>query len=85
MFEIGDPETYRSTYDILSDISKIWDEITDKDQAQLLEALFGKRQAQIGAAMLSNFEQAEKSIKTMVNSAGSAEAEMENIYLWITS
>ena len=80
LFEIGDPETYRSTYDILSDISKIWDEITDKDQAQLLEALFGKRQAQIGAAMLSNFEQAEKSIKTMVNSAGSAEAEMENIY-----
>ena len=80
LFEIGDPETYRSTYDILSDISKIWDEITDKDQAQLLEALFGKRQAQIGAAMLSNFEQAEESIKTMANSAGSAEAEMENIY-----
>ena len=80
LFEVGDPETYRSTYDILADISKILDEITDKDQAQLLEALFGKRQAQIGAAMLSNFEQAEKSIKTMVDSAGSAEAEMENIY-----
>lgn len=80
LFEAGDPDTYRSTYDILADIAEIYDEITDKEQAQLLEALFGKRQAQIGAAMLSNFEQAEKSIQTMLNSAGSAEAEMENIY-----
>ena len=45
-----------------------------------MEALFGKRQAQIGAAMLSNFEQARKSIETMANSAGSADREMEKIY-----
>lgn len=54
--------------------------MTDKNQADLLEALFGKRQAQIGAAILSNFSQAEKAIDTMANSAGSAMAEMENIY-----
>lgn len=80
LFESGDPDTYRSTYDILKDIADIWDEITDKNQAQLLEALFGKRQAQIGSAILSNFSQAEETIKTMAESAGSAEAEMENIY-----
>lgn len=47
LFEPGDPDTYRSTYDILKDISEIWNEITDKNQAQLLEALFGKRQANL--------------------------------------
>lgn len=47
LFEPGDPETYRSTYDILQDISKIWGELTDKNRAQLLEALFGKRQANV--------------------------------------
>lgn len=80
LFEENNPEEYRSTYDILKDISEIQDEITDKDEAKLLEALFGKRQAQVGAAILSNFEQAEKSIDTMANSAGSAMSEMENIY-----
>lgn len=79
LFEPGDPDTYRSTYDILKDIADIWDEITDKNQAQLLEALFGKRQAQIGSAILSNFSQAEETIKTMAESAGSAEAEMDKI------
>lgn len=79
LFEAGDPDTYRSTYDILQDIAEIWDELTDKNQAQLLEALFGKRQGQIGAAILSNFEQAQKAIETMENSAGSADREMEKI------
>lgn len=80
LFEVGNPNQYRSTYDILKDIANIWDELTDKKQANLLEALFGKRQAQIGAAILSNFEQAEKAISTMEKSAGSAEREMEKIY-----
>lgn len=80
LFEEGDPETYRSTYDILADIAESYDELTDKNRADLLETLFGKQRAQVGAALLSNFEQADKAIKTMANSAGSAEAEMENIY-----
>lgn len=80
LFEVGDPDTYRSTYDILSDIADIWNELTDKNRAQLLEALFGKRQAQIGSAILSNFDSAESSIKKMENSAGNAEKEMEKVY-----
>lgn len=37
-----DPETYKSPYKILQDISKIWNELTDVQQAQLSEKLFGK-------------------------------------------
>lgn len=70
--------TYRSTYEILQDISKVWDEINDTDQAQLAEVLFGKHRAQVGMAILDNFEQAEAAMRTMAGSAGSAEAEMEN-------
>lgn len=80
LFEPGDPDTYRSTYDIMKDIAEIWDELTDKNRAQLTEALFGKRQAQIGTAILTNFGQAEAAIETMANSAGNANEEMEVIY-----
>lgn len=79
IFEPGDPETYRSTYDILADIADIWVEMTDKNRASLLEVLFGKRQAQIGSAILSNFDQARKAIEVMEDSAGSANREMEKI------
>ena len=79
LFEADDPETYRSTYDILSDIADIWDELTDKNRANLLEALFGKRQAQIGAAILSNFDQARSAIVKMEESAGNAGREMDKI------
>lgn len=77
LFEAGDPNTYRSTYDILRDISKIWDDLTDKNQAQLLELLFGKTRANQGAAILTNFEQAEKAMDTMKDAAGSADREMQ--------
>lgn len=77
LFEADDPNTYRSTYDILKDIADIWNEISDKNQAQLLEKLFGKQRAQVGAALISNFKQAEKAMDAMAGSAGSASKELE--------
>lgn len=76
LFEANDPNTYRSTYDILKDIADIWDEIQDKERAQLLEKLFGKQRAQVGAALISNFKQAEKAMDAMAGSAGSASKEL---------
>lgn len=73
-------QTYKSTYDILKDISEIYDELSDKNQAELLEALAGKRNGQAIAAIISNFSAAEKSMDSMANSAGNAMKEMEVIY-----
>ena len=42
-----DADTYKSTYDVLKDISEVWDKLTDKERAGTLEALFGKRQANV--------------------------------------
>lgn len=70
---------YKSTTELLRDISEIYDELTDKQQAGLLEKLAGKRQGQVVAAILNNFGAVEKSLATMADSAGGAMREMEII------
>ncbi len=79
LFTNENKTTYKSTYQLLKEISEIYDDLTDKQQAGLLEALAGKRQGQIVAATLKNFDAAEEALQNMTNSAGSAEAEMETI------
>ncbi len=74
-----DKDTYKSTYEILKRISEIWGELTDKEQAGLLEKLFGKNRAQIGMAILSNFDAAEEAMAKMESSAGNADKEMSII------
>lgn len=76
---MADDNTYKSTYEILQRISEIWDQLTDKEQAGLLEKLFGKNRAQIGAAILSNFDAAEEAMEKMKVSAGNADKEMSII------
>ena len=70
---------YKSIYTYLQEISKIYDEIGSKEQQELMEKLFGKNRASVGAAILSNFSAAEKAMDTMAGSAGSAEKEMSVI------
>lgn len=70
---------YKSTVEILREISKVWDELTDKQQARILEALGGKRGGQALAAAINNFDAVEKSLNTMQNSAGNAMQEMSVI------
>ena len=67
---------YKSTRELFDDISKIYQELNDKQQAGLLEALAGKRQGQIVAAILNNYEAVSTSLDSMANSAGNAEKEM---------
>lgn len=71
-----DANTYKSTYQILKEISVVWDNLSDKKRAEALELMFGKHRANIGAAVLSNFSAAEKAMDDMANSAGSADAEL---------
>lgn len=77
-----DATTFKSTYDILKEISKVWKDIEDIDQAAVLEALFGKRQANIGASILSNFDSAELALDFSINADGSA---MDEYNIWVDS
>ena len=76
LFTDSSKTEFKSTYQIIKDISEIYDELSDKQQADLLEKIAGKRQGQIVAAAIQNFEAAEKAMDDMANSAGSAEKEM---------
>lgn len=71
---------FKSTYDILMEISKVWGKLTDVDRANVTELLGGKRNANSVSAVLSQFQIAEKSMKDAANSVGSAAKENE-VYL----
>ena len=79
LFSDKDKTTFKSTAELLRDISEIYNDLTDRQQAGLLEKLAGKRQGQIVAAILNNFDAVESSLTTMKNSAGNAMKEMEII------
>lgn len=70
---------YKSTLEILRDIREVYDDLDDKTQAQLLEKIAGKRQGQIVAATLSNWDTVEKALVAMENADGSALNEMNTV------
>ena len=72
-----DADTFKSTYQILKDMNTVWDNLSDKTQADALELMFGKQRANIGASVLKNFDAAERAMEEMAKSAGNAEAEMK--------
>jgi hypothetical protein len=72
-----DENTYKSSYDILLEISKVWNELNDLSRPSLLEQLFGERQANVGAAILENGELLQQVYETAENSIGSATKEQE--------
>lgn len=74
--------TFKSTYQVLKEISEIQDELSDIDLANVTEQLFGKQRANIGASILQNFDDAEKALSYSLNAAGSAAAEHEH---WMES
>lgn len=67
---------FKSTYQFLKDIAAIWDQLTDKAQANLLETIAGKRGAQALSGILSDFSEVDRAMKEMENAAGSADKEM---------
>lgn len=72
-----DDNTFKSTTQILRELSGVWGTLTDINQAAALELLGGKEQANILASLIQNFSTAEEVIATSQNAAGSALAENE--------
>lgn len=72
-----DEDTFKSTYQILKELSEVWDDLTDITQANILEMIGGKRNANVVSALLENFTIAEEALNTSATAAGSALAENE--------
>ena len=72
-----DKDTYKDVYDIMQEISRVYDKLTDKDQAALLNLLGGKRNANAIQALIQQFKIAEDTLAQTENAAGSAMRENE--------
>lgn len=77
-----DANTFKSTTQILREMSEAWEDMTDIERAAALELMGGKRQANILSSVITNFETVEDVIETSMNSSGSAIAENEK---WLDS
>lgn len=72
-------DTFKSTYDILDELSTKWQDLTDIQQASITELIAGKRNGNIVSALMNNFDIARNTLNTALNnSTGSAEKELEN-------
>lgn len=72
-----DDKTFKSTYQIMKELSQVWGELSDIDAANILELIGGKRNANAVTSLLTNFEDAEKALQTAAQASGSALAENE--------
>ena len=67
-----DEDTYKDVYDIMQEISGVYDQLTDKEQASLLNLLGGKRNANAVQALIQQFQIAEDTLNQTKQAAGSA-------------
>lgn len=70
-----DENTFKSTYEILDELSKKWAELEDVDKANITELLAGKRQGNVFDSVMSNFNIARSALSASQTSEGSAMAE----------
>ena len=74
-----DETTFKSTYDILDELSEKWQGLTDIQRASLTELLAGKHQGNLMSSIMGSFDIARESLNTAMNdSEGSAERELSN-------
>lgn len=72
-----DDGSFKSTYEIMQDIVKVYDDLTDTERASLLETIAGKNRANDVAALIQNWGQVEKAMKAATNAEGTASQEQE--------
>lgn len=72
-----DDGSFKSTYEIMEKIHDIWDDLTDTEQADLLETIAGKNRASGVAALIQNWQSVEKSLEAAQKAAGTAAQENE--------
>lgn len=70
----------RSTYDVMSDIASVWDQMTKNEQAALSELASGTRQQNVFYSLIEQFQEASGAMEAMEDSEGEL-SEANDIYL----
>ena len=74
-----DDNNFKSTFDILDELSVKWKDLTDIQRASVTELIAGKRNGNLVSALMQNFDIARETLNTAINeSEGSAEKELAN-------
>lgn len=74
---INEQGEYKSTYEILREISEIFDKMDDVSSASLLELIAGKNRSSVVAAILQNGDILENAYIDAFDSEGSSQKELE--------
>lgn len=69
--------TFKSTYQILDELSQKWESLSDIAQASIIELMAGKHRGNVMSSLMANFDVARSALETSMNSAGSAMREHE--------
>ena len=72
---MADATTFKNTTQILREMSTAWEDMTDVERAAALELMGGKRQANILASIIKNYDTVDNVIETSLNSQNSAHEE----------
>lgn len=72
-----DKNTFKSTYQIMDELSEKWESLTDIQRASVTELLAGKLQGNVFTSIMQNFDTARETLETSLNSEGSAIKELE--------
>lgn len=67
----------RSTYDVLQDLSKVYDTLDDNARAYLNEVIAGNRQNKVLVSIMESWEEVEEVVKSTSEATGSASEENE--------
>ena len=68
---------FKSTYQILDELSQKWEDLNDISRATIIEKMAGKHQGNVFASLMENFDTARSALETSLNSSGSAMREHE--------
>lgn len=74
---LTDDGAFKSTYEIIRDIAKVWNQLDSKSQSGLLEKMAGKHRATVLAATLSDVERLEEAFDKASNAGNSAMEEWQ--------
>ena len=74
--------TFKSTYQIMDELSAKWKDLSDIQQATITELIAGKRQGNVISSLMENFDIARQALETSSNAEGSAMKEHEK---WMES
>ena len=69
---MADENNFKSTYEIMQGIADVWDDMSNVNQAALIEVIAGKQRGNTVSALLTNMAQANNVLNDSMASSGSA-------------